>query len=492
MNKKRYPGLLTIVITTMACTISLNLPGGAAPSNEVSMAEAVAGTQTAAAPLELPAVEPSPEEPNPEVQPQEAPPADAPQPEGDAQTPLQSPADLTIWQTLLRYDGQQPQGTFEITVCNLGVETAPPFEADLTANGVTRRLAASEALAQYGCVSLFDPASNFETFSITQTGNVTVSAVLYPASEGDPPDNNTSQTEVALPSIGPVSGNSMPQYLECRKQYSHNDCMQFLPQDPPADPPMIKKQSGPFIVLAPSADSYLAAGYLADNVLCAERLETYLGFPPQHPITQHLIYSEGSGMVHSAAMGILMEIPEENEAVFSNLVDYYPNNWEATLKGDCHNEHEMTHLFLKYLPLPGWLNEGLATYMEGGDRITSEQGGPLECRENGWYGEDWNDGQIKENPYLSLTAPYDPIMRRYYYYSTSCFWDYLESSYGHEKFQQIMQQLVSYRDPIYAECSPERKSIYFIRDIVRPIIGDDISPITQARWGFGETYTGCE
>ena len=487
MNNKTLPLILICIVISLACTISINAPGETAPADELSVAQAVAGTQTAAAP---PA--PVAEESNPQAPQQETLPASTPQPTIDAQPPSQPGADLTVWQTLLRYDGQLPQGTFEITVCNLGVESAPPFEADLTANNVTRRLTAAQPLEQYECVGLYDPGSNFEAFGITQPGSVSVSAALYPASQGDPPENNTVQEEVVLPSIGPVSGSSMPQYLECRKQYSHMDCLQFLPQDPSADPHMIKKQSGPFIVIAPSEDSYLAEGYLADNVLCAERLEAYLGFPPPHPIMQHLVYSDWVGMGHAAIFGIVMEIPEENEADFANIVDYYPNNWEATLKGDCHNEHEMTHHFVQYLPLPGWLNEGLATYMEGGDRITSEQGGPLECREHGWYGEDWSDGQIKENPYISLTVPYDPIMRRYYYYSTSCFWDYLESSYGHEKFQQIMQKLAAYRDPIYEDCSPQRKSVYFIRDIVKPIIGDDITPVTQARWGFGEIYTGCE
>ena len=478
---KRLPIILiSIIVVSLACTISFNGPGGANPSNEVNMAEAVAGTQTAAAPAELP-----PGELNPE-----ATPANAPE-ESSSQPPPQGPADLAVWQTLLRYDGQQPQGTFEITVCNLGVETAPPFEADLTANGVTRRLAASEPLGQYECAGLYDPTSNFETFGISQTGNVTVSAALYPTSQGDLPDNNTFQEEVALPSIGPISDDSlMHLYKECRQTSDHEDCLLYLSQDPPADPHMIKKQSGPVIVLAPADYDFLAEEYLAGNALCAEKLQAYMGFAPPHPITQHLVIGDGMGASHAAEIGIMVIVPADN---FPDLVSYMPDNWKATLTEVCRNEHEMTHLFLGDVPLPGWLNEGLATYMEGGERITPELEGPLECREHGWYGNDWDDGQIKEMPYVNLVGAMDPAIERYQYYNTaSCFWDYLESNYGHEKFQQVLQKLVSYRDPVYNGCTEETLSTYFMRDIVRPVIGDDITPVTQARWGFGETYTGCE
>ena len=481
MNKKFLPLVLVSIIASLACTISINGAGETAPADEISVAEAVAGTQTAAAPAELP-----PGEVNPEVTP-----ANAPE-ENSSQPPAQGDADLAIWQTLLRYDGQLPQGTFEITVCNLGVESAPPFEADLTANNVTRRLAAAQPLGQYECVGLYDPGSNFETFGVTQPGKVSVSAALYPASPGDPPQNNTSHQEVALPSIGPISDDSMMHlYQECRKTSPHENCLLYLSQDPPADPHMIKKQSGPVIVLAPADYHFLAEEYLAGNALCTEKLQAYMGFPPPHPITQHLLIGEdGMGSSHAGEIGIMTIVPAES---FGDLVGYLPDNWKATLTGVCRNEHEMTHLFLGDVPLPSWLNEGLATYLEGGQRVTPELEGPLECRENGWYGNDWDDGQNKEMPYMNLVGAMDPDVHRYqYYYTASCFWDYLESNYGHEKFQQVLQKLVSYRDPVYNYCGDETLSTYFMRDIVRPVIGDDITPVTQARWGFGETYTGCE
>jgi hypothetical protein len=481
MKNKLLPLVLVIFIASLACTISINGAGETAPADEFSMAEAVSGTQTAAAPAGSPI-----EEANPQEQPQEA----AGQ-ENDVQSPSQAAADLAIWQTLLRYDGQQPQGTFEITVCNLGVEKAPPFEADLTVNNITRRLASAEPLGQYACIGLFDPTSNFETFSVTQPGNVSVSAALHPTSQGDPAHNNTSQVEVALPSIGPISDDSlMHLYQECRQTSPHEDCLLYLSQDPPADPHMIKKQGGPVIVLAPADYDFLAEEYLAGNALCAEKMQAYMGIAPPHPITQHLVIGDGMGASHAAEIGIMVIVPPDS---FPDLVDYLPDNWKATLTGVCRNEHEMTHLFLGDVPLPAWLNEGLATYIEGGERVTPELEGPLECRENGWYGNDWDDGQTKEMPYVNLVGTMDPDIHRYqYYYTASCFWDYLESNYGHEKFQQVLQKLVSYRDPVYHACSEETLSTYFMRDIVRPVIGDDITPITQARWGFGETFTGCE
>jgi hypothetical protein len=37
-----------------------------------------------------------------------------------------------------------------------------------------------------------------------------------------------------------------------------------------------------------------------------------------------------------------------------------------------------------------------------------------------------------------------------------------------------------------------RRSVFFIDDIVNPVLGTDISPVTLDTWGFGGTYTSCE
>jgi len=37
-----------------------------------------------------------------------------------------------------------------------------------------------------------------------------------------------------------------------------------------------------------------------------------------------------------------------------------------------------------------------------------------------------------------------------------------------------------------------RRSVFFIDDIVNPVLGTDIGPVTLDGRGFGSTYTSCE
>ena len=61
--------------------------------------------------------------------------------------------------------------------------------------------------------------------------------------------------------------------------------------------------------------------------------------------------------------------------------------------------------------------------------------------------------------------------KTHYYLTGMCFWDYLESTYGHQTFQRVMQALAARRG--------ETACIPFLKDIVNPIVGTDISVVTN-------------
>ena len=56
----------------------------------------------------------------------------------------------------------------------------------------------------------------------------------------------------------------------------------------------------------------------------------------------------------------------------------------------------------------------------------------------------------------------------------------------------MLRRLHAFQDPEFNYCSPQRRSTYFMVDVVPPALGVDLTPLTQARWGFGATFTSCE
>lgn len=397
--------------------------------------------------------------------------------------------DLIMRQLLARYDGATNRGTFEITVCNLNLAPASPFSAVIRANGYEQGLSYDASLASGECVGLYDPSSSFATFGITQPGEYEVHAEVLPADPGDASANNDTRSNFILEKLDTTLTPQMQAlYDGCRTQYTHDQCIQYTVTNPVAEPHEIMKQWLGYIAIYPAQYDALASLAIADNALCAQNMETYLGIYAPNPIVDRGVISEFFFGQHSMANGILSGAPVDG---YQNLMDRVPELWEAAHMGECRNAHEMTHLFLGDVPMPPWLNEGLATIMESTERSGYYRPLNHECREYGWFGPDY-EGVTREVPYQNLMVFDNSIPGIYYYYTGSCFWIYLEQNYGLDAIQQILQQTVSYRNPVYNACSQERLSTYFIQDIVNPILGTDISPVTLEKWGFGALYTGCE
>ncbi len=420
----------------------------------------------------------------------------------------QGSSDLTVLQVLLRYDGAQATGTLEITVCNLGAGTAPPFEATLTANGREARLKHAQSLGPKLCVGVFSPGSTFGTFGITSPQNAQVQARVFPGDASDPANNNTLQQTVPVTQLSTLGVFSdLQKYKDCLRTSAPQQCVEYVASDPLGDPREIKKQLGTFISIAPSDYELLANFTVEDDRVCQARVAQYLGIAyPHDALRNRWMTARTSEEGIRAAIGQGHVINAITRESLQNFYDVWigrpPNHiirmltWEGLLAGKCWNAHEMTHLFVQRTPIPYWLNEGLASYVDDPERANVHYLRNRRCSAQGWVDlvryEDGTLAYEKTYPFVNLTVPPEKASvdttsypaRTHYYWTGMCFWDYLESTYGHQTFQRVVQALAARRDSTV--CVP------FLKDIVNPIVGTDLSIVTQPRFGFGISHTNCD
>ena len=404
--------------------------------------------------------------------------------------PAPAPApDLAVHQVMLRYEGAAGAGTFEATICNLGEAVDPGPEVTITANGVQATVRGG-TMDPMSCDDLSDPMLDLSSYGVAGPGRVTVT-VEVGGIGGDPPGNNTLAVDLDIAEVtASAPSDQLQRYRDClARGNDHRNCVIEVPYHPIADAGEVMKVSNGYLVIGPARYSEVLSYLLADNALCTPRLEEWLGIDGPTPVSHRLVvtddYSGGYAVpfvqVYSVGSGVGWDEFAADEGPWR----------QPHLEGICSNAHELTHLILGEVPMPGWLNEGLATYMQDSGRSGYGRSQPVECREHGWYGRDF-DGVVREVPFQDLMI-YDPDVHGiYYYYTAMCFWEYLEDQYGTGAIQEILRETAAYRDPGFNGCTSMRMSVLFIDDIVNPVLGTDISPVTLDKWGFGGTYTSCE
>ncbi|KAA3643036.1 MAG: hypothetical protein DWQ07_21195 [Chloroflexi bacterium] len=384
--------------------------------------------------------------------------------------------DLAIEQLVVRYDALQTNGTFGALVCNWGQQASSAFSFELRANGVISSWEYAQPIAAGMCAATYAESMDLPAFGITSPQTVQVSAAIAVTDPNDDSGNHTLQSNLNIQVIktpASIPGNQYPDQYPLRQ-----------------DPHEILINVNEYWVLVPTGYESLAHWALWDNQNCISAFVDYLAIAPPAWVAQTYLLDDGLGGGYFAyGAGIFVSTDLE-------LLDYYagelPRLFNEAREGTCSNAHELTHLILGEPPMPGWLNEGLATYMEDPQRVGNPAYESIECREAGWFGTDFN-GDIREVPYEDLmTYDLENIPGIHYYRSGSCFWDYIESTYGRAALQQIVQQLVAASDIKYTGCSVAANDLLLIRDIVNPVVGEDVSPVTLERWGFDVSYHGCE
>lgn len=404
--------------------------------------------------------------------------------------PVRNAVGLTVFQILLRYDGAQPLGTFEITVCNFGETDADPFSVDLSVNGEKSILDYPQQLLMGACDGIFEETTDFSTFGISEPQLVTVSASITTSQDDLLQGFENLEHEMMISILATqINEFSQKMYDDCRMSGTHNDCFSYLENQPASEPHEIMKQNGIYFAIVPAEYEPWAAWYIATNHNCAISLEKYLGIPvypivPQRVMVADLYYGE----YYERILGLVISTDPE---YYSSIIEYEIDiMFQQANQGICGNAHEMTYLFFGDPPMPYWLHEGIARYMEHPELSNSIEGftEAVFCTKDS-FTTSFSD---ESTPFAELSVNDPEIPRNTYYNTAACFWDYIEQNYGHEVFQDIVKVLREQEHPDFNYCSERAMSNYFVRDILTPILGEDISPITLERWGFGELYTGCE
>ena len=168
------------------------------------------------------------------------------------------------------------------------------------------------------------------------------------------------------------------------------------------------------------------------------------------------------------------------------------HSWESVFGGFCSEAHETTHVILdELMGLPSWLDEGLAIYLSDRGRTDWYVAEPSHrCEASGCVDINRFTGEETFVPYVDLGPGEvaEGTDMGMYYVTGACFWDYFESTFGHEAFLQVMDALEQTRE---VTGGPWQGCPRFL-DLVGPIVGEDISPLTQERFGFGPECSVCK
>jgi len=394
---------------------------------------------------------------------------------------------LTVPTVMLRYDGQAEQGTFAPLVCNTTDEAIDGFEVSINGQMVPPL---AEPLPAMNCAAIYDADSDFATFDVSDIGEHDVSVII----EIDGAAVVQLETTVTITQMGPEGPLAdRASYTNCLTGAEHAECVGFMQGTPLADPHEIRYVDGTFSATGPAEFEALIPWYAREMHNCATQVADYLALDLPELITYRLVVTEA----YTGSFAGINEITTQgDDSMFELFLDSIGEEWWAILIGGiCQNPHETTHIFVAGTPIPGWFNEGLATFMEDPARIETDVEVTTECLEDQFVSYFY--GPREEIDYKSLmAADYDfelpPI---YYYWTASCFWVHLETTYGQEAVQQVVNDLVTYRDPDSTMGCPldaaDYDDPYFMRDIVVPIVGEEILDFTQEKFNVNAMYTGC-
>ncbi|RME05645.1 MAG: hypothetical protein D6803_08505 [Anaerolineae bacterium] len=238
--------------------------------------------------------------------------------------------DLAVWQILTRYDGAQPEGTLEITVCNLGSEVASPFDGSLAVGDNQVHLVYNANLRPGECAGVFDPASTFQFYGITQPGKVQVQASINPQDGNDPPGNNTLSGSVNIDHTA-TAADDLSKYQTCRSSQTHEMCWGQAPDTPKSDPHEVLKAWDGMSVIAPFEYASLANLQLGTMANCRTQITNLLG--ANAAIRMQMLVSDYSAFgVGTAGMEFLDTI----DAYQLLLSGIHPEiNWNAAFSGQC-------------------------------------------------------------------------------------------------------------------------------------------------------------
>lgn len=235
--------------------------------------------------------------------------------------------------------------------------------------------------------------------------------------------------------------------------------------------------SGKFIGIFPI--EYKENGILLTESMnfCYQKEKDFLDFdiPYKNIYVKKIVANAGTGLVAFAPTILNYDTPENIEIKKTELETYKNQIKDGVCPTYAAQPHELNHLFMNGTPLiwaytdhpVSWLNEGLASYIQD-NIINANPQFPIKCGD-----KTFEIGGV-EKQYLNLS---NTFATSYDAYATgACFWDYIVKNYGESKFKEILKKLDQLRY--------QQITLYFFKDIVNPIAGDDVFYKTKDVFGF--------
>ena len=396
------------------------------------------------------------------------------------------PASATPRNLVLRYDGADLSGTLEAVVCNPTTEAGRGFGLTMTGpNGIENTVTATHAgVPGNSCASVFDSALGLPAFGITEPGRYELVVGIIQGGEAGGVVLEVAVRDVALPDPNDAyaaGSDPFTSFDDCLAWAYDGGCENFEYHTP--EPEEVLKRIGDYIAIAPVELESLATFTLLEMQLCGPRIEEYLGITGPRPVYQRTFIGADISPFALAIPPVDWHIMLSFETLLGEVAKLDDFKWPTLLDGRCDPTvaHELTHLAIGSTPLPSFLNEGLATWMETFERSNGfRDSNVVDCASDSWSAT-WNDTWV---PFSDVLHPDPNAPFLDLYYTSMCFWDYLESEYGTDTVLAIIQETVEHRDPAWSGVCPRAidSFVYFIPDIVNPILGVDISSITQERW----------
>ena len=461
-------------------------------------------------------------------------------------TPVPVQSDVAVVQILLRYDSQQPLGTLEATLCNLGEED---FEGALQvvfqANGRTYTVDVSPTQAQglryNGCIDVYPPV-DFAFFGITQPGPVEVTVRLEGIPAGDPPGNHLLQERMDVRYIETKpTQEAWQRYQDCVEQHSmfpyvRENCLERLPDFPLAERDEITKRRGVFSAVGPRDQDFFLAALVMGLEACTPAVKDYLGLPRDYQVpflVARAVHDLGAMAITSGAT-IQMQAWDEDAQTDWMMTEIVSVGCQpgrlVTLNRTLVHEivHALINLYIEdewfgyfttYMTEEGEvlfegeddasdrfplnLEEGLAYWV--GDQFSEPNASVWQCTPQGarfvnfdttvpylpldlWQIDKfqrWLDQNLPENTPLRQSKEFTDLYLDLRYASAKCFWDTLVQMEGREVIGKVLAQLAAYPE--------EDTCLYpFVEVALKPVVRPETLKVLEERFNVRPGVDACD
>lgn len=224
--------------------------------------------------------------------------------------------------------------------------------------------------------------------------------------------------------------------------------------------------------------------YLTDSInFCYVKVKNFLEFDvPYSSVYIKSVYSPNSGLsVHRNVIVAGVNNSSDNSYLSSFIIDGKEQMKNNICPTNFAQPHELTHIFFAGTILAAgsanepitWLNEGVADYTQK-NLINKNDQFKYICGANGWKID-----TSAETSYENLASTDDNYINSHqsgFYATGACFWDYIFQNFGEIKLKAILSKIDSLR---YVA-----GTYYLFKDIITPILGTDISSVTNQRFGI--------